>query len=114
MILYSITYLLLLLENLNVKKKLYSLKLVIRYLFSLFFFNPVKIQELLGLVWQEQKIVEVIERFNLDVALKSFMSNSLEKRLRGIKFIKNMVARLKFFRILYFLFSLRTQIKEEK
>lgn len=59
-----------------------------------------QIQELLGLVWSEGKIVETIEKFNLDVALKSFMSNNLEKRLRGVKFIRNMVA--------------RTTIKEEK
>lgn len=49
---------------------------------------------------EESKIEELFENFNLDVALKSFLSNSLERRLRGIKYMRRMVA--------------RTEIKEEK
>jgi hypothetical protein len=56
--------------------------------------------DLLGLVMEESKIEELFENFNLDVALKSFLSNSLERRLRGIKYMRRMVA--------------RTEIKEEK
>jgi hypothetical protein len=32
------------------------------------------VQELLVLIWNEAKLEEAIDRFNLDVALKSFMS----------------------------------------
>ena len=45
------------------------------------------------MVYSEGKIEELVERFNLDVALKSFVSQSLEKRLRGVKYMKRMVAR---------------------
>ena len=54
---------------------------------------------MLSLAWSEARIIEVIEKFNLDVALKSFMSNNLEKKLKGIKFIRNIVARYQIMQI---------------
>eukprot|EP01116_Phalansterium_solitarium_P008215 TRINITY_DN2173_c0_g1_i1.p2 TRINITY_DN2173_c0_g1~~TRINITY_DN2173_c0_g1_i1.p2 ORF type:complete len:667 (-),score=214.79 TRINITY_DN2173_c0_g1_i1:5780-7780(-) len=52
-----------------------------------------QIQELLGLIWAAPEIDRAVEKFNMDVALKSFLSNILEKRLRGLKAIKKLVAR---------------------
>jgi hypothetical protein len=72
-------------------------------------------QELLALVWNEARIEDMLERFNLDVALKSFMSTTLEKRLRGLKFIKKMVARTELKKENAFLSTLwKTKPMEEK
>lgn len=51
------------------------------------------VQSLLSLVWTDVKLEEAIEKFNLDVAFKNLMSANLERKLRGIKYIRKVVAR---------------------
>jgi len=51
------------------------------------------VQNLLALVWTENKLEEAVERFNLDVAFRNFMSANLERKLRGIKYIRKVVGR---------------------
>lgn len=50
-------------------------------------------QKLLLLIMHEDDIDKLLDGFNLDIALMSFQSNNLEKRLKGLKYIKRMVAR---------------------
>jgi hypothetical protein len=59
----------------------------------IFFCIFLQFQELLEIVFSESRIEETVERFNLDVAMKSFMSPILDKRLRGVKYIKKMISR---------------------
>eukprot|EP01117_Protostelium_nocturnum_P009608 TRINITY_DN3429_c0_g1_i3.p1 TRINITY_DN3429_c0_g1~~TRINITY_DN3429_c0_g1_i3.p1 ORF type:complete len:408 (-),score=98.48 TRINITY_DN3429_c0_g1_i3:149-1372(-) len=51
------------------------------------------IQGILLTVWPDAKLEEAIDRFNLDVAFTNFTSVNLERKLRGIKFIRKMVLR---------------------
>ncbi|PRP87509.1 ubiquitin domain-containing protein [Planoprotostelium fungivorum] len=51
------------------------------------------LHSMLSLIWTTHKLEESIEIFNLDVSLLNLMSTNLERKLRGIKFIRKVVAR---------------------
>lgn len=76
----------------------------------------IQVQQLFSVVWSDSKLDDIVESFNLTVALKSFLSSNLEKSLRGLKYIKKIVSRasVKENKTLFSTFSMFTRPEEKE
>jgi osmotically inducible protein OsmC len=51
------------------------------------------VQHLLGRLLSDEQLDELVERFNLDMGLRWLRSRALDKRVRGVKYIRKIVGR---------------------
>lgn len=73
------------------------------------------VQRVMCAVMPEPQVLDIIEKFNLNIGLSWLPSTNLEKKLRGVKVIRNMVTRAELKPTKNFIFGLwQAQKTEDK